>query len=77
MVIVNCHRVAMYCRDPYGIVLHLVIFVIFIFVVCNRDHAAGGPGRPWPLYFSAEQKKFVAQKRNCLKTRLGRHFLES
>ena len=35
----------------------------------------GGPGGPCPLYFSAEQKTFMAQKQMYLKTRLGMHFL--
>ena len=48
------------------------------FFVSFRAHATGGwAGGPLPLHFSAEQKTFVAEKQKSLKTRLGRHFLES
>ena len=41
---------------------------------CNRE---GGVGGPWPSTVLPNKETFVAQKQNCLKRRLGRHFLES
>ena len=50
--------------------------VVKIVSMLVRAHATGGgPGGPWSLHLSAEQKTFLAQY--SLKTHLGGTLLES